>query len=218
MPFHLALCSTVNITVAIVEDEGPVREFMQLLIDRTVGLRCVAAYANPESALEQIPCNRPDVLLMDLNLPSLSGVECVRFFRQQSASLKILMLTESEDSPHIFEALRAGANGFILKRNLAADLLPAIRQATEGGAPMFHEVAARVVAFFHEQGETSSTLRQLSPRESQVLDYLAKGYRYKGIAKNLGITYDTVNGYIKSIYEKLHVHSRGEAVAKYLSQ
>ena len=208
----------MSISISLVEDERDTRVFLAALIDRTDGLRCVAAYPNAETALKGIHLNPPDVLLMDLNLPRLSGVECVRQLKPRLPRLKILMLTKYEDADHIFQALRAGADGYLLKRKIASHLLQAIQEVRRGGAPFSSEVAACVLAFFHEQGKCAVETAALTPRERQVLDLLAKGYLYKEIAAKLGIGLQTVNGYIKSIYEKLHVHSRAEAVAKYFAR
>lgn len=206
------------ITVSIVEDERETREYLATLIRRTEGLRCLAEYPNAEAALKGAPSNPPDVLLMDLNLPRLSGVDCVRRLKSKLFGLKILMLTKYEDADHIFQALRAGADGYLLKRKIASHLLQAIQEVRRGGAPFSSEVAACVVAFFHEQGRASAEAATLTTRERQVVELLAKGHPYKEIARKLGISPQTVNGYIKSIYDKLHVHSRTEAVAKYFGR
>ncbi len=188
------------------------------MIDQMREIRCVGVFENPASALKSIPHLRPEVLIVDMSLLKLSGKEWIRAFKLQSPRLKILMLTNSEGPDQLFEALRTGVNGFIHRQDLATDLLTAIRRAAEGGAPMSGDVTSRVADFFHHQGEATSEIDRLSPRLRQVLDYLAKGCLYKEIADKLGISYDTVNGYLKIIYDKLHVHSRGEAVAKYLGR
>lgn len=206
----------MSITVSIVEDERATREQFEELIKITEGLSFREGYPNAESALRGIPLNVPDVILMDLNLPKMSGVECVKRVKEILPGLKVLMLTKFEDANHIFQALKAGANGYLLKRKAPSELTGAIVAVMAGHAPMSSEVATRVVAFFHNSGRVEADLSQLSPRELETLEYLAKGYIYKEIASRLGIKFQTVNGYIKSIYEKLHVHSRTEAVAKYL--
>lgn len=206
------------ITVSIVEDERETREFLAALIKKTDGLSCLSEYPNAEAALKGVPSNSPDVLLMDLNLPRLSGVDCVRQLKSRLPRLKILMLTKYEDADHIFQALRAGADGYLLKRKIASQLRLAIQEVRRGGAPFSSEVAACIVAFFHEQGRISAEAATLTARERQVLELLAKGHPYKGIAGKLGISLQTVNGHIKSIYEKLHVHSRTEAAAKYFGR
>ncbi|MBM3880083.1 MAG: response regulator transcription factor [Verrucomicrobia bacterium] len=204
------------LTVAIVEDDRATRESLALLIDGTAGLCCQAIYTDAETALRSVPDHPPDILLVDLHLPGLSGIECVRRLRPQLPALKMLVLTKYEDADHIFQALKAGAHGYLLKQTPAPELLRSIVEVRQGSAPLSSEVAARMVSYFHEQGEHAAAAGRLSPRESEILDRLAKGYLYPEIAHELDITYTTVNGHIKSIYEKLHVHSRAAAVAKYL--
>lgn len=211
------LAAQAKIPVAIVESERAVREALQLLLGQAPEIRCTAAFANTESALKGIPRHRPEVLLIGLTLQTYSAVECVRFLKRQLIDMRVLMLTNGEDVEQVFEALRAGANGFVFKGNLATDVLPAICEAAAGGAPMSKGVVAQFVAFFQKQGETSSLFNELSPRETQILDCLASSFLYKEIADKLDITYDTVNGYVKSLYQKLHVHSRAQAVAKCLN-
>jgi DNA-binding NarL/FixJ family response regulator len=204
------------ISVALVEDERLTRESLAALISRSSGMRCVAAFASAERAIPAIAKSPPAVALIDLGLPGMSGIECVRQLRSAAPSTKLVVLTKFEDAARIVEALQAGAHGYVLKKSDPAEILNAIAHVHEGGAPMSSEVAARVVQFFHERGRTDPELNSLTARESEVLDLLARGLTNKDISGQLGITPHTVNGYLKGIYEKLHVHSRGEAVAKYL--
>ena len=194
------------------------RETLVLLLNQAPHFHCLAGYANAESALKGIPLEQPDVLLMDLHLPKISGVECVRQLRPRLPELKIIMLTKFEDANSIVEALKAGANGYVLKKHSPAELVQAVKAVCQGHAPMSSEVAARMVQFFHDQGKRAGDLTILTPRERQILELLSKGHLYKEISETLGITYPTVNSHVKSIYDKLQVHSRTEAVAKYLGR
>lgn len=205
-------------TVAMVGPQPPTWEPVRKLIDSAKGLSCSATFADTETARIQLRKHRPEVLLMNLSLLRLEGAGCIPSLREHSPRLKILVLTNGEDDKEILAALRAGANGFVLNRNLAADLVPAIRQVVAGETPMSSDVTAGVAAFFRQQGKSCSAIDNLSPRLRQVLDYLSRGRLYKEIADELGITYDTVNSYTKVIYERLQVHSRAEAVLKYLGR
>ncbi|MDR3460124.1 MAG: response regulator transcription factor [Verrucomicrobiae bacterium] len=206
------------IRVVIVEDETWIRENLILEINRDPGLRCINSYRTAEEALRGIPADQPDVVLMDINLPGMDGVECVRRLRADLPEARYLMLTVYEESEKIFKSLLAGANGYLLKRSSAAELLEAIQQAHGGGAPMSSSIARKVVAYFNEMGAGKSETAALSPREQQVLELLAKGESYKNIADQLLLSIETIRMNVKHIYTKLHVHSRGEATAKYLQQ
>ena len=203
------------ITVSIVEDNAGVREGLVRLLQQTNEFRCLACYASGEVALREIPALVPNVVLMDINLPGIDGVECVRKLHHLNPSIRIVMLTVYEQPDHIFNALSAGAIGYLLKQKPSADLLNAIRDAHQGGAPMSSQIARKVVHFF-QSGPAPSEANQLSSREVEVLDLLAKGHLIKEIADRLNIGFGTVRTYIRRIYEKLHVHSRAQAVAKYL--
>jgi len=203
------------ITVSIVEDDRRTRESLVELLSKVDGLRCLSAHPSGEAALKSVRTEKPDVLLVDINLPGISGIECVAKLKAEMAELRVLMLTTYEDSHMIFNSLRAGASGYVLKNRPSAELILAIEQAYEGGAPMSMRVARKVVAFFRQLPEPTSEVEQLSDRESEVLALLAKGYLYKEIAAQLGISLNTVRTYMKRIYEKLHVQSRTEAVAKF---
>ena len=201
----------MTITVSIVEDAQGVREGLARLLNHSTGFRCVASYPNGESALAAQP---PDVVLMDIDLPGMSGVECVRKLKAVLPSVRVVMLTVYENPELIFDALSAGAIGYLLKQRPTAELLNAIREAHQGGAPMSSQIARKVVQFF-QTGSPAGPSEELSAREREVLALLAKGYLIKEIADQLRISFDTVRTYIRRIYEKMHVHSRSQAVAKF---
>jgi DNA-binding NarL/FixJ family response regulator len=208
----------VAITVAIVEDSDQVRNTLARLIDRAEGFRCIGQHPSAEEALETIPDERPDVVLMDINLPGMNGVECVRRLKPMLPGTQIMMLTVYEDTENIFNALLAGATGYLLKRTSRDELLAAIRDVHQGGSPMTTHIARKVVQSLQQKGSSPQPAENLSPREQEVLDFLARGLLYKEIAENLGISYETVHTYIRRIYEKLQVRTRTEAVAKFLGR
>ena len=203
------------ITVAIVEDNAQLRNTLGKVINRADGFSCVGMYATAEEALEAIPRNPPDVVLMDINLPGMNGVECVSELKKILPKILIVMLTVYEDTDNIFNALKAGATGYLLKRTSKDELLEAIRDVYKGGSPMTTHIARKVVQSF-QRADSTLPSENLSTREQEVLECLAKGFLYKEIADKLGISYETVRTYIRRIYEKLQVRSRTEAVAKYL--
>jgi DNA-binding NarL/FixJ family response regulator len=203
------------VTVSIVEDAAGVREGLVRLLDSAPGFRCLASYPDAESALADIPKQIPEVVLMDIDLPGMNGVDCVRKLKALLPDVRVVMLTVYENPEKIFDALSAGAVGYLLKKRLAEDLLAAIQDACAGGAPMSSQIARKVVQFF-QQIPASSSMESLSARELEVLDLLAKGFLVKEIADRTGLGYGTVRTYIRRIYEKLQVHSRSQAVAKYL--
>lgn len=209
--------ATPPIRVSIVEDDDWVRDNLAADLDAVPGLRCVSRFGSGEEALAALPDALPDVVLMDIGLPKMSGVECVRQLKARSPSIQVIMLTVYGDSDRVFSALLAGANGYLLKRTATADLVAAIQHVYRGESPMDGLIARQVVQYFNRKGATSLDLVHLSRREREVLDHLAKGEAYKQIADKLEISIETLRGYIKSVYHKLHVHSRGEAVAKYAS-
>jgi DNA-binding NarL/FixJ family response regulator len=176
----------------------------------------VGDYADAEAALKEIPHRPPDVVLMDINLPGVNGVECVRQLKISLPAVQFLMLTVYEDSDSLFNSLKAGASGYLLKRTASARLLDAIRDVYGGGSPMTPQLARRVVQYFAKPPGGESSRARLTPGEKDFLDQLAKGYAYKEIADRLTISIDTVRSYVRTVYEKLHVHSRTEAVVKYL--
>jgi DNA-binding NarL/FixJ family response regulator len=206
----------VPIRVAIVEDDEEIRANLSHRIGENPAFRMLQAFDNAETAITDLPTSKPDVVLMDINLPQMDGVECVRTLKPLMPGTQFLMLTVYEDNNRLFKSLTAGASGYLLKRTSPAKLLQAIREAHAGGSPMTPQIARRVVQHFRQLREPGSELEKLAPREMQVLDQLSKGFRYKEIVDNLGISNGTLHSYIRNIYEKLHVHSRTEAVVKYL--
>ncbi|MEJ2637456.1 MAG: response regulator transcription factor [Calditrichia bacterium] len=208
----------MSIHIAIVEDEKAVRNGLKLLIDGTQGYKCVALYPSAEEALRRIFDADPDVVLMDIHLPGMSGIECVRRLKKQNPKFQIVMLTIYEDDEEIFKSLAAGAHGYILKKTPPVKLLEAITEVYNGGSPMSTQIARRVVDFFQmKEGATKQT-EKLSGREQEILSFLSKGYRYKEIADVLCISIETVRTHIRNIYEKLQVHSRTEALLKFLGK
>ncbi|MGH7993864.1 MAG: response regulator [Limisphaerales bacterium] len=204
------------ISVSIVEDNDKLRGTLARVINRADGFRCVSDYANAEDALKDLPQTRPDVVLMDINLPGMNGVECVRQLKQLLPQTQVMMLTVYEDTENIFNALAAGANGYMLKRTSSKELLEAIHEVHRGGSPMTMHIARKVVSSFQKTAATAQPTENLSEREQQVLDLLSQGLMYKEIADKLEISYETVHTYIRRIYEKLQVRTRTEAVAKFL--
>ena len=207
-----------SIKVVIVEDQTWLRENLVREISSDPQLSCVNAYRTAEAALRGVPNDRPDVVLMDINLPGIDGVECVRRLKLIVPELRCLMLTVYEESEKIFNSLLAGASGYLLKRTSTPELLEAIRLVHGSGSPMSSSIARKVVAYFNEMGREKSETTRLSPREQQVLELLASGSSYKEIAGQLSLGLETIRMNVKHIYGKLHVHSRGEAAAKYMRQ
>jgi DNA-binding NarL/FixJ family response regulator len=206
----------MNINVAIVEDNDKIRDGLSMLIDGSEGFHCVATYSNAEDALKFLPGQKPDVVLMDIQLPKMSGIECVENLKEKSPDLQIMMLTVYEDNEQVFKSLAAGATGYILKRTPPAELLEAIRELHEGGSPMSDQIARKVVQTFQQIGKSSKETENLSERETEILSYLAKGYQDKEIAEKFFLSVKTIRTHLRNIYKKLHVHSRTEAVLKYL--
>ena len=204
------------ITVSIVEDNDQLRATLARVITRADGFECVSHHATAEAALEALPDEKPEVVLMDINLPGMNGVECVRRLKQILPNVLVVMLTVYEDTENIFKALAAGASGYLLKRTKSAELLEAIREVHRGGSPMTTHIARKVTQSFQKAGPSIQPTENLSQREQEVLDCLSQGFLYKEIAEKLGISYETVHTYIRRIYEKLQVRTRTEAVAKFL--
>jgi len=204
------------IKVSIIEDDDWIRKTLASRIKQAEGFTCVGAYRNGEEALQQLPAQAPDVVLMDINLPKMNGIECVRQLKGLLPPTQFLMLTVYEDSEKIFNSLLAGASGYLLKRTPQAELLEAIAEVHRGNSPMTGHIARKVVQFFNQRGGFGTEVEKLSQREREVLEHLARGISYKEIASLLSLSIDTIRVHIKGIYGKLHVHSRGEAVAKYL--
>jgi DNA-binding NarL/FixJ family response regulator len=209
----------MSIAVSIVEDDVHVRASLVKLIDSSPGFRCVSQHGSAENALQEIPKAKSEVVLMDINLPGINGVECARRLKPQLPATQIIMLTVYQNTEHIFNALAAGATGYMLKQTPPAELLAAIKEVHAGGSPMSSHIARKIVSSFqHASPAPSAEAQSLSPREAEVLDLLAKGFLYKEIAESMKVTYATVHTHIRHIYEKLHVRSRTEAVAKHLGQ
>ena len=205
------------ITVAIVEDNDKLRATLARVLNRAAGFQCVSDYQNAEDALREIPKVGPNVVLMDINLPGMNGVECVRQLKAANPQIQVMMLTVYEDTENIFDALAAGANGYMLKRTPTPELLEAITEVHRGGSPMTMHIARKVVQSFQKAPAAPvPATENLSEREQQVLDLLSHGLMYKEIAEKLSLSYETVHTYIRRIYEKLQVRTRTEAVAKFL--
>jgi DNA-binding NarL/FixJ family response regulator len=204
------------IKVSIIEDDDWIRENLAVRIKQTEGFVCTGSYRTGEEALAHLPALAPDVVLMDINLPKMNGIECVRQLKALIPSTQILMLTVYEDSDKIFNSLLAGASGYLLKRTPQAEILAAVADVHRGNSPMTGHIARKVVQYFNQRGDFGTEVEKLSPREREVLEHLARGVPYKEIAAALAVSIDTVRVHIKGVYGKLHVHSRGEAVAKFL--
>jgi len=205
------------ITVSIVDYESQLRQSIVTFINGSPGFRCLSAYGSAEAAVQGLAAERPDAVLMDIHMAGMDGIECVERFKELRPDIQIVMLTVYEDTEQIFRALAAGAGGYLLKRLNPDKLLEAIREVHEGGSPMSHSIARKVVASFRKTGRTGGGQPALlSPREQTVLDCLAKGLAYKQIADQLGISIATIRSYLRRIYEKLHVQTRSEAVTRYL--
>lgn len=209
--------STATITAMVVEDDAPVRDILVTWLAETEGFVCLGVFPDVESALPQIAKSKPHVVLVDINLPGLSGVECVRRLKPRTPETQFVMLTVYEDSNHIFDALSAGATGYLVKTTSREALVAALREVHAGGSPMSSNIARKVVQSLHQSKPKNRPADELSKRENEVLTLLAQGYLYKEIADALGIGLDTVNTYIRRIYEKLQVHSRSQAVARYVN-
>lgn len=197
----------------VIEDDASVRGILTTWLEEAHGFVCVGAFPDVESAMTPIAQAKPDVVLIDINLPGLSGIECVRQLKPRVPATQFVMLTVYEDSNHIFDALSSGATGYLVKTTSRDALIAALREVHAGGSPMSGNIARKVVQLLHQPKRAITPSDELSKRENDVLDLLAQGYLYKEIAEALGITIDTVNTYIRRIYEKLHVHSRAQAVA-----
>ena len=198
------------ISISIIEDQPDVRESLVACLDNEPGMRCIGAHASGEEGLRNIPKENPDIVLMDINLPGINGIQCVARLKKILPNLQVLMLTTYDDGDLIFDSLRAGANGYILKNVPQEELVQAVRQVQAGGAPMSLQIARKVINHFHK-AKPASELDSLSPRELEILRLLAKGLRYKEIADQLSINIGTVRTHVRHIYEKLHVTSRTEA-------
>ena len=205
------------IKVAIIEDNRTVRESLETIVNLAPGCQCVGTWSTAEDGLRLLPKQAPDVVLMDIQLPNMSGVECTAQLKEILPSAQIIMVTVYEDPDRIFRALRAGACGYLLKRSTPEQIIAAIRDVQQGGAPMSSEIARKVISQFREPLETSEEVETLSTREREVLELVAQGLDNKAIAGRLGVSVDAVRWHLKHIYLKLHVHSRTQAALKFRS-
>jgi len=206
------------VKIMIVEDQEEVREGLRVLINGSEGYRCVAACRSAEEALERLPDATPDVVLMDIHLPGMLGTECVVHIKNLFPEIQVMMLTVFENNDEIFRSLEAGATGYLLKKTPPVKLLEAIRDLVNGGSPMSSEIARKVVQRFRQPQGPRFPEASLTPREEEILSYLAKGYLYKEIANTLFINIETVRSHIHKIYQKLQVRTRSEVLLKYLKQ
>jgi DNA-binding NarL/FixJ family response regulator len=208
--------TTRPIAVAIVEDDAPLREGLRVLIGGTPGYRVTGTFGSVEQALGALAADAPDVLLLDINLPGMPGSQAVRPIRERLPRTQVLMLTVYAEQDRVFESICNGASGYLLKKTPPARLLEAIREAHEGGSPMSPEIARKVVTLFQRTREPADPHERLTPHEVRLLRLLAEGHSYQSAGAELGCSINTVRNYIRSIYEKLHVHSKSEAVTKAL--
>lgn len=204
--------------VSLVDDDEKTRKVLVEVIRRVPTLEYVSDYGDAALALNRLPADRPDVVLMDINMPETDGIECVRLLRPKMPRTQFLMLTVYESADHVFAALKAGATGYLLKNTRREELVAAIEQITSGGSPMTSAIARMVVQSFTEPTRGSDEFEDLTPREKSVLELLSQGYLYKEIADQLGIGVTTVTTHIRNVYDKLHVRSRSEAIVKYMSR
>jgi DNA-binding NarL/FixJ family response regulator len=206
----------MRIKVALVEDTRGIRESWARLIDGSQGFQCVCACGSGEEALKKLPLAAPDVILMDINLPGMSGIECTARIKQTLPQVQILIVTVHADNERVFNALQSGASGYLLKRTTPAELMEAINDVLRGGAPMTGEIARKVIASFRRPAPMTIKDAGLTPREEEILALLTQGYANKEIADRLSVSFDTVRTHLRHIYEKLHVRSRTEAATRYL--
>jgi DNA-binding NarL/FixJ family response regulator len=206
------------IRAAVIEDQRDIREGLTMLINGTAGYRCTGSYRSMEEALDKIKSDVPDVVLCDIGLPGMSGIDGIRILRERHPNLLLLMLTVYDDDERIFDALCAGACGYLLKRTSPARLLESLKEAVTGGAPMSPEVASRVIALFREIHPRERADYQLTPHETRLLKLLVQGHNYTTAADELHVSYNTVKFHMRHVYEKLQVHSKSEAVAKAMAE
>lgn len=211
-----ATLSQTPIKVAIVEDQRNIRECMAILIDGTEGFVCSGTYRSMEEAIEKIPHILPDVVLADIGLPGMDGIKGVRILKERLPQLLILMITVYNDDDRIFDAICAGAAGYLLKKTPPAKLIESLREAVQGGAPMSPEIARRVIELFREHRPSERENYNLTPHETRLLKLFVQGHNYKTAAAELGVSFNTINFHVRNIYSKLQVHSRSEAVVKAL--
>ena len=206
------------IRVAVIEDRREIGDGLAALINGTEGYCCTGAFRSMEQALAGIGASLPDIVLVDIGLPGMSGIDGIRFLKERFPALHFLILTIYDDDERIFEALCAGACGYLLKRTTPARLIESLKEVSEGGAPISPEVARRVIRLFHEIRPAKQADHQLTPHQTRLLKLLADGHNYKTAAAELGVTVDTIGFHLRHIYEKLQVHSKSEAVAKALRE
>jgi DNA-binding NarL/FixJ family response regulator len=208
----------MTIKISIVEDQHEMRESLVAWLGDAPGLRCVGAHATGEEALKKIPEENPDVVLMDINLTGMNGIQCVARLKESLPKTQVLMLTTYDEGDMIFDSLRAGANGYLLKNMPQAELVEAVQQVHAGGAPMSLQIARKVINHFHQVKKPVAEINQLTAREHEILKLLAKGYMYKEIADQLNISMSTVRSHVCAVYDKLHVHSRTQAAKKLVGE
>ena len=206
------------VSISIVEDLDEVREALQRLINQSEKFCFVAGYNNAELAVKEIPLQCPDIVIMDINLPGMSGIECIRRLKEKCNSTQFMMFTIYEDDEKVFEALKAGASGYMLKKHGSERIIESLKELYKGGSPMSADIARKVVSTFHGVIETDDQDYHLTKREKDTLQLLAKGLLYKEISQHLGISANTVKQHIHNIYEKLHVQNRTEALNKYFQR
>ena len=200
-------------SVVIVEDDAGIRESLTAYLEESPDCRCLAAFPSAEAALDYLGREQPDVVIMDINLPGMSGIEATRELKRRHPAMRILMLTVYEEGKPLFESLKAGACGYLLKRTAPEKIIEAIHEAKAGGVPLNPQMAAKVAQFFRQTSPLEAELGSLTQRERETLELLAEGYLYKEIAHRMGVSTGTVHQFIKHIYEKLHIHSKAEAIA-----
>jgi DNA-binding NarL/FixJ family response regulator len=207
-----------NIRVAVVEDNTAVREGLAAILNGSSGFKCTIACGSAEEAVRLIPADPPHVVLMDINLPRRSGIECVRELRTRLPGLQVIMLTIEEDSQRVFKSLEAGATGYLLKNVTPTQILEAVAEVHRGGSPMSSQIARMLVQSFHRRRRQGPSEEELTAREEEILQLIAKGYRSKEVAEALRISVQTVETHLRNIYDKLHVRSRAGAVARFLQR
>ena len=205
----------MDIRVAIIEDQEEVRNGLAWLVDSADGFCCAGAYADAESALLELGRTAPDVVLMDIGLPRMDGIEATRRLRERSPNTQVMMLTVYEDETRIFDSLRSGATGYVLKKTPPAELLESIGVLHRGGSPISSQIARRVIEVFQRPARAAEGTEELTPREREILELLVRGFRYAEISEQLHISLDTVRTHVRHVYEKMHVRSRAEAMARY---
>lgn len=206
----------MTIKVSVVEDHQPYRAHLAALINGTAGFQCVGAHDSAESALQGVPRERPDVLILDLGLPGRGGLECVGELKSLLPTMEILVLTVHDDPQRLYQALEGGASGYLVKPVPPTRILEALQEIRQGGSPMSSQIARMVIKTFHRRGASRRGLEELTSREEEILQLLAEGYQNKEIADRLGVAVSTIATHLHNIYQKLHVGTRAEAVVKYL--